>query len=1060
MNTVSSFILFLRFRCVAIFGLLFCVFSCFVFAGDVQKKTSEKSAVVGEGQKAKPESKVSFTRDIRPILSDRCFLCHGPAEDTRKADLRLDIREDATRDRDGEFVIKPGDAAASTILDRLTTKDADLLMPPPDSHRAALTSEEVDKVKRWIAEGANWSTHWAFTNPKRSSIPKLSGNPLVYNPIDSFVIAKLQKEGLKPSPQTDKVTLLRRLSLDLIGLPPSIKEVDAFLADKSSDAYEKQVERLLSSPHYGERWGRVWLDAARYADSNGFEKDLVRNVWFYRDWVINALNKDMPYDQFVIEQIAGDLLPNATQAQKVATGFLRNSMVNEEGGIDPEQFRMEAMFDRMDAIGKAVLGFTMQCAQCHSHKYDPMNHEDYYQMFAFLNNCHESQLPVYTPKQEEQRMAVIKGIRKKEKQLRKATPNWREQMHAWEATVRNNQPKWKTLTLTNAGDNAQRYILQPNGSFLAQGYSPNGNLRAVFTSPCDVKKVRSFRVEVFANPNLPSGGPGRGPKGGMVLSEFIVEVASKKTPTKFKKVKFKRVTADYFNPKKQLPPKPAMVTTGDIQFAIDGNNKTGWGIDEGPGRRNQSRKAVFVANKDISYPEGAIFKIQLHQNDRISRDNKSPAAKIGCFRISVTSKKTDADPLPAKVRKIISKPSDKRTAKDDFKVFSYWRKTVPAWKQANDEIESLWKNHPEGSTQLVVKERKRTRLTYRLDRGDFLKPEEKVTPDVPSFLHAWPEGVPKNRLNFAKWLVDRKSPTTARAMVNRVWQVYFGIGLVSTAEDFGSQGELPTHPDLIDWLAMELMDNGWSLKHLHRQIVLSATYRQSSKITKAMHANDPENRLLARGPRFRTDAEVVRDIYLTASGLLNPAIGGPSVHPPSPAFLYTRPVSFSFKVWNPDKGADRYRRAIYTFQYRSMPYPSLQVFDAPSGEFSTVRRTRSNTPLQALTTLNEPLFLECAQALARKVLLEKGDNKQKRIEYAFRRCTSRKPTKQEAAVLLELLESQIAHFQKDKTASTEIQKDEFGEKRKENADFNAVQLASWTVICRVILNLDETITKE
>jgi mono/diheme cytochrome c family protein len=1001
---------------------------------------------------------IDFARDIRPILSENCFSCHGPDKAARQADLRLDLRAAALSDLDGRRAIVPGDPGKSELFRRISTTDADERMPPVDSKKK-LTPQQIETLGRWIKQGADWGKHWAFIAPRRPQLPAVKNGKWVGNPIDAFVLARMEKDGLAPSPLVDRVTLLRRLSLDLIGLPPTIEEVDAFLADKRSDAYARQVNRLLKSPHYGERWGRIWLDAARYADSDGFEKDKPRFVWFYRDWVINAINQDLPYDQFIIQQIAGDLLPSATQDQIVATGFLRNSMINEEGGVDPEQFRMEAMFDRMDAIGKSILGLTIQCAQCHSHKYDPLTQEEYYRMFAFVNDSHEANITVYSPQQRAQRRKIFRKIRETENQLKRLTPDWRERMAQWESSIRDNQPSWTVLAIKNAGSNSQRYYPQTDHSLLAQGYAPTKH-DAPFSAATELPEIRAFRLELLTDPNLPARGPGRSIDGLCALTEFKVEAVSTRDPKQRKKVQFIRATADFSNQRKQLAPlygdaQGKRGFTGPVEYAIDGKTETAWGIDAGPGRRNQSRQAVFVAKENIAFAKGTTLAFSLSQKHGGANSDDNQNMNLGRFRISVTGdENAAADPLPRRVRRIISIPADRRTPAQTAAVFSYWRTTVGEWKTANQQIEQLWQSHPQGTTQLVYDRRDRPRETFVLQRGDFLKPVQPVTPAVPAFLHPLPADQPADRLTFARWLVDRKSPTTARAFVNRVWQNYFGVGIVNTAEDLGSQGETPSHPLLLDWLAVEFTQNGWSLKNLHRLIVTSSTYRQSSHVTAESFQRDPYNRLLTRGPRFRVDAEIVRDIALSSSGLFNPQIGGPSVYPPAPQFMFQRPASYGPKTWNVDTGPNRYRRALYTFRFRSVPYPVLQAFDAPNGDFSCVRRPRSNTPLQALAVLNEPLFVECAKALARKTIEQGGATDSQRLEYAFRRVLSRKPSSVESSVLIDFLERQAKRFSNGEADPTKLVT------VKKGSSTTPAHLAAWTALARVLLNLDETITKE
>lgn len=1009
------------------------------------------------------DTPIDFLRDIRPILSNACFQCHGPDEKQRKADLRLDQKDSAFADLGGYFAIVPKKPEQSRLIQRITSKDPKEAMPPPKSGKK-LTPEQVELLKKWIEQGASWGTHWAFVPPTRPSLPAVKHKSWIRTPIDAFILARLEREMLNPSQEADKVTLLRRLSLDLIGLPPTPAEGDEFLADQRPDAYDRQVERLLRSPHYGERWGRHWLDAARYADSDGYEKDKSRQVWAYRDWVINALNRDLPYNQFVRDQIAGDLLPNPTQDQLVATGFLRNSMINEEGGVDPEQFRMEAMFDRMDAIGKSVLGITIQCAQCHTHKYDPLTQEEYYRMFAFLNNSYEANIPVYTPEEQRLRADIFRQIHDIEADLQHRTPDWRERMARWEKDVSQGQPTWTVVrpSVDDISTGGQKYLPMPDGSFLAQGYAPTKH-RVKMTVTTDVQPITAFRLELLTDPDLPLGGPGRSIKGTGALSEFDVEVASADAPGKMTKVKFAKATADL-----ELPEKPLEAIfddrsnkkriTGPVSFAIDGKGDTAWGVDVGPGRRNQPRKAVFTAEKPISYPKGTVLTFYLTQNHGGWNSDDNQNCNLGRFRLSVTNTPgAVADPVPQGVREILAIPHEQRTPAQLATVFSYWRTTVPDWKAANERIEALWQKHPEGSSQLVLQTRPMPRTTSLLQRGDFLKPVRPVTPGVPAFLHSLPTNTPPTRLAFANWLVDQKSPTTARSLVNRVWQAYFGRGIVSTSEDLGSQSEAPSHPELLDWLAVEFMERGWSMKNLHRLIVSSATYRQSSKVTPELMARDPLNRLLARAPRIRVEAEIVRDIALEASGLLDPKIGGPSAFPPAPAFLFQPPTSYGPKVW---KEGERYRRALYTFRYRSVPYPPLENFDAPNGDFSCVRRSRSNTPLQALTTLNEPLFLECARALANRTLREGGASDHERLSYAFRQCVARAPTEREAGVMQALLDRQMRHFSDGKANPLDLITSDPKQPPKLPQGATPVQLAAWTAVSRVLLNLDETITKE
>ena len=1013
--------------------------------------------------------KVDYAKDVRPILAAACYSCHG--EKKQQSGFRLDRKADALKGGEIGKAIVPGKSAESPLIRYVAGLDKDLKMPPKGDR---LTAEQVGVLRAWIDQGADWPEaaavadprkHWAFQPPVRPLLPKVSNPAWVRTPIDAFVLARLDREGLKPSADADRVTLLRRLHLDLTGLPPTVAEANAFLADNTPAAYANAVERLLRSPHYGERWAPHWLDAARYADSDGYEKDKARQVWFYRDWVVNALNRDLPYDQFVRDQIAGDLLPNVTQDQIVATGFLRHSMLNEEGGVDPEQFRMDAMFDRMDAVGKAVLGLTVACCQCHNHKYDPMTQEEYYRLFAYLNNDHEAQRVVYTPDEQMKIAEIRRVVGEIEAGLRHRTFDWEERLAKWEASLPA-QPRWEVIRLTNLGDNGQRYIEQKDGSILCQGYAPTKFSTDMRGTPT-LRTVTGIRLEQLNDPNLPCNGPGRSFMGTSALSEFKAEVWDGKDPKTRKAVKFVKATADYGNPERELEPNfddksKKKRVTGPVEYAIDGKDETAWGIDAGPGRRNVPRNAVFVPEQSIVLTDGMVLDFRLRQMHGGWNSYDHMNNNLGRFRLSVTDAPNPvADPIPANVRQVLAIPRAKRSPAQVAAVFGYWRTTVPGWKAENDRIEEQWKRWPAGSTQLTLLAREEMRPTAILKRGDFLKPTKPVAPGTPAFLHPLKDSkADGSRLTLANWLVDRNAPTTARAFVNRVWQAYFGTGLVGTPEDFGLQSEKPSHPELLDWLAVEFMDAGWSVKHLHRLIVNSATYRQSSKVTPELYARDQYNRLLARAPRLRVEGEIVRDIALHASGLLNPKVGGPSLFSPAPAFLFVPPASYGPFKWDDVQGADRYRRALYTFRRRSTPYPVFTNFDVPNGDSSCVRRPRSNTPLQALTSLNEVVFVDCARALAVRALKEGGTTDAERVAFAFRCCTSRPPEADEVAELVKLVTAERERIAGGEVNAAELATGETDPKGKLPAGVAAPDAAAYTVVARVLLNLDETITKE
>ena len=1050
------------------------------------------------GQLPPPARSYDFDADIKPILEANCVRCHG--EKRQKSDFRLDTREGLLRGgEEHDTVFIAGKSEQSRLIRLVAGLEPDLHMPPAKDG-PALTPKQIALLRAWIDAGAKYPAgaalvntntsadtaesaesekiaaavlargkdHWAFKAPVRPALPAVSNTAWARTAIDRFVLARLDKEGLTPSPEADKATLLRRVSLDLTGLPPTLQELDAFLADRSPDAYTKQVDRLLASPHYGERWARHWLDAARYADSDGFEKDKPRDAWAYRDWVIDAINADLPYDRFVIEQIAGDQLPDARQDQIVATGYLRNSMVNEEGGVDPEQFRMEAMFDRMEAIGKGVLGVTVQCAQCHNHKFDPILQEDYYKLFAFLNNDYEGSKPVYPPADLMKLADQRRQIAELEAGLRHTTADWEARLNRWADAAALAEPKWTVVrpTVEDISTGGQRYLSRPDGSILAAGYAPTKHT-VKLTTTVDARRITAFRLELLTDPDLPLGGPGRSFKGTNALTDFAVELSAPGSTAKPARVTFARAAADFGDApdtplERNFDDKSSKKRlTGPVGYAIDSKDETAWGIDAGPGRRNMPRTAVFTLATPIVRPTATQLVFLLKQDHGGWNSNDLMNNNLGRFRLSYTTAVVvPNDPLPAAVREILAVPRATRSAAQVEALFSYWRTTVAAFADTNAKIEAIAKLHPEPSTsQMVLEARPEMRDTRMLKRGDWLNPGKAIKPGVPAALHPLPANLPPTRLTLARWLVDPASPTTSRAFVNRVWQTYFGTGLVATSEDLGMQSEAPSHPELLDWLAVEFMDKGWKQKDLHRTIVTSAVYRQSSRIESTGLEKDPYNRLLARGARFRVEGEIVRDVALAISGLLNPAIGGKSVMPPAPDFLFKPPVSYAEFQWIEATGADRYRRALYTYRRRSTPFPMLQTFDVPEGTTACVRRPRSNTPLQALTLLNETVSMEAARAFALKILEEGGTTDAERLTYAFRRAVSRPPTDAEQQILVRLMEKQRARVSEGWINTHALTTGKDGLPALP-AGVTPATLAGYTVAARALLSLDETITRQ
>ncbi len=987
-----------------------------------------------------------FNRDVRPILAARCFKCHGPDEGARKAKLRLDTRDGA------EHVV--GKANESELLRRVLSTEADTVMPPPAT-KVTLSAKEKDTLKAWVAAGAKYEPHWSFVAPKRPSVPVSRDPKGSVHPIDAFITSRLQKEGLSLSPEADKYTLVRRVYLDLIGVPPTPEEVDAFVNDKDANAYEKVVDKLLASPLYGERWARKWLDLARYADTNGYEKDRRRSIWPYRDWVIKALNDDMPFNQFTVEQLAGDLLPNATIAQKVATGFHRNTMLNEEGGIDPREFRYYAVTDRTAVTGTAWLGLTVGCAQCHTHKFDPITHTEYFRLFALLNNAEEPDLAVPTPELTKRREEI-------EAKIAKLQPNpvdviadesKQKAFRAWADAEGKFAVKWVALKPSMMEAGPTKLALQPDGSIFASGDAQKRDLYTLTLTDLPAG-VTAFRIEALPDEQLPGSGPGRafyeGPKGDFLLSEFTLSVDGKP-------VTFGNTSETH--------------TRGNLtaKLALDGHPHTGWG---GSGREGVGSTAVFNLAKLLT-AKSATLELLFERHY---------AASLGRFRISVTTAEgtVKARDIPAEVEEAFTRdPSERIGRKSGAEaVVRYWISIAPEYKAVRDEIEVLRKQLPAYPTTLVMQERPadNPRPTYRHHRGEFLQPKEEVTPGVPALFGAKAHA-PKNRLELAKWLVAPENPLTARVTVNRHWHAFFGRGIVRTLDDFGYQGEAPTHPELLDWLAVEFQDpsptppprgeglnpaplsfpgkgagglgsSSWSVKKLHKLIVTSATYKQSSRVTPELLAKDSENKLLARGPRVRLEAEQIRDSALKAAGLLSAKMYGPSVFPPQPANV-TTDGTYGGINWQPSPGEDRFRRGLYTFSKRTAPYAMFGTFDGPSGEACTARREVSNTALQALTMLNDAVLLEAAQALGTRALAHDGATAD-RVTYLFRLCLMRNPTADEVASVSKFFEAQAARFGADPKRAEVVA----------GPGANAIRRAAWTATARAILNLDEFVNRE
>jgi hypothetical protein len=997
--------------------------------------------------------KVDFNRQVQPILSENCYACHGPDGASVEGGLRLDRREFALKGGESGKAIVPGDPSASLIVERISHTDPDTVMPPPDK-KPPLTPEQIAILRQWIAEGAVWGEHWAFVAPKRPPIPDVTNQAWVKNPIDAFVLAKLEAEGLAPSPPADRATLLRRLSLDLVGLPPTLDEL--------ASVGKPDADRLIASPHFGERWAREWLDAARYADSAGYEKDLPRSHHFYRDWVVAAMNSNMPYDAFVVKQIAGDLLPNPTQADRIATGFLRNSMTNEEGGAKPEQFRIEGIFDRIDAIGKSVLGLTAQCAQCHSHKYDPLTQDEYYGLYAYLNGIEETSIAARTLAEARTTEAILAAVSTIDDRIRKSSPEVEEAFVAWQREMLAlPHTEWHPLELYQLGDSGQKYLPLPDKSVINMGYADTRSTEG-FKSSLDIPEIRAARLEIMNDPYLPMTGPGRSTRGTGTLSEFVLRAGA--TPNKVEKLSFRSAIASIAAPVTKLDPmrfpssakrEPDDRTTGPACFAIDGDEKTGWTTERDPARNHDPAVITFELAEPFRTDGTIHFKYNLVQRHGGFNSDDNQTFNLGRIRLSVAATPPNAlDQLPPLVAEALCTDPANRTMDQDRRLFAHWREHNPDFAAETAAIEALHAKVPEPTWALVAAETAMKRETRLFERGEQTQPKHVVEPHVPAFLHPLPPGDPTSRLTFAKWLVSPASPVAARVFVNRVWQAYFGVGLLETSEDFGHQAARPSHPELLDWLACEFMESGWDMKRLHRLIVTSATYEQSSVAAPALRERDPKNRLLARGPRLRVPAETVRDIQLASAGLLDRSLGGRSVFPPAPRYLFERPLSYGPKTWFVETDSNRYRRALYTFRFRSVPYPMLVTFDAPAGSIACVRRSVSTTPLQALVTLNEQVSCEAAVGLAH-VMLTDSDTVRERIAGAFERCTSRHPDDGEVDVLVALYESRLT----DDPAQVREFLDEYRPVTVDVSGHDPAELFAASAVARVLLNLDETIVK-
>jgi hypothetical protein len=1030
---------------------------------------------------------VDFARDVRPLLSKYCFKCHGTEK--QQAGLRLDVQGDAVRGGDSGPAFEAGKSADSLLIKYVAGLDPDVVMPPEGDK---LSTDEVALLRAWIDQGAKWSddpsgdgqvnaAHWSFRPIHRPESPQVKTEGWIRNPIDRFVLAKLEAKKIAPSPEADRRTLLRRLSLDLLGLPPTPSEIEAFVSDQSSDAYEQVVSRLLSSPHFGERWGRHWLDLARYADSDGYEKDSPRPfAWRYRNWVIDAINRDMPFDQFTIEQLAGDLLPGATLEQKVATGFHRNTLTNKEGGTDQEEFRVAAVIDRVNTTSTVWLGLTMGCAQCHSHKYDPIVMHEYYGMFAFFNQGQEVDIPAPYPIESEA-YAKAKGTydAAHAPYLAAITAFEKDQLparqSAWEQSLdKSSLGTWTTLEPTAIiATGGVKFAKQSDGSFLAGGENKETDTYTL-TVKTGLKGITALRLEVLPDPSLPAQGPGRVAHGNFVLSEF--KMTSTQGAAEAQKVELAAAAADYSQD--QWP----------VAAAIDGDAKTGWAIAPQFGKRHV---ALFETKTDLDVSDNMTLSVILDQQYGAQHT-------IGRFRLSATTmpRPVKLEGMPEDIAAVLITPADQRTPEQQKKLTAHYASLDPELaKLRAAETEHAKQAPPPPATQAqTLAEISPLRKTHIHVRGDFLRKGEEVEPHTPAVLHPFHSSAGRsvNRLDLAHWLVDPANPLTARVTMNRIWKNLLGQPLVASVEDFGTRGERPSHPELLDWLSAEFMastspplrkggqggsgelvnapkelpsatppspplrrwgTDPWSVKRMVRLIVQSATYRQSSAPRRELAERDPKNILVARQNRFRLEAEVIRDVSLAASGLFTPTVGGPSVRPKQPAGISELTYAGSAR-WVESTGPDRYRRGLYTWFQRTSPYPMLMTFDAPDSNVTCTRRDRSNTPLQALTLLNDPVFHECAQGLGRRIMKEQPGDSAARLKLAFELCAARPPSDTEFSSLNQLFGEFRVLAEGDRAAAEKL----VGVPKP--ADIDLADPAAAVALARVLLNLDEFVTRE
>ncbi|WP_198421764.1 DUF1553 domain-containing protein [Lacipirellula parvula] len=994
---------------------------------------------------------LQFNRDIRPILSDKCFACHGPEAASREGGFRLDLRESAVGEADsGSIPVVPDQPDASELIARITSDDESLRMPPADSHKT-LTPEEVDTLRRWIAQGAEWQQHWSFTAPVRPDLPAVEHENWPRGPIDRFIVARLEQEQLAPVAEADRTTLLRRVTLDLTGLPPTPAEVDAFLADNRPDAYERAVDKLLASPRYGEHMARFWLDAARYGDTHGLHLDNYREMWPYRDWVVQAFNRNLPFDDFIVEQLAGDLLPNATDDQLIASGFNRCHVSTNEGGVIPEEVYVTAVIDRVDTFGTVMLGLTVGCTRCHDHKYDPLTQGDFYSLFAYFNSLdgnemdgnREDPAPVIRaplPEQTARLAELDKQIAAAEAKLAADWPELDEQQVEWERQFAADEPKVESV----GGSNTEPAAAAPNQATEGKTYLAISDW---------------YTVGPFSDPERYLKSKKHGPEGKPVKLDRKFKLATGAEIGWVRKPEW--VDGVVYN---DLPGDPAAnflyrsITVGKPQQL-----EISLGSDDGVrvylnGKLLLKRDDPRAAAAD---QEKLTLKLKKGENQLLVK-----ILNFGAQSGFYFAAKTDQPIMPPDVLAAATKPAGERSEQEAGLVRQFFRNTAaksPELDQLRTQLGAARSERTEVdrnvATTLVFKEMATPKPAYILNRGEYDQHGAEVSRRTPTMLPPMDAAAANNRLGLAQWVVARENPLAARVAVNRFWQQFFGVGLVKTSNDFGAQGEPPSHPELLDFLAVDFIDSGWDVKRLVRELVTSAAYRQTSHVDPELYRRDPENRLLARGARFRLDAEMLRDQALFTSGLLVEQMGGPSVKPPQPAGLweavgYSGSNTVNFVA---DEGKEKvHRRTLYTFIKRTAPPPEMNTFDAPSRESCIVRRERTNTPLQALLLLNDPQYVEAARGLAERTLSEGGDSIERRARFLFHTAACRQPSIDELANLVEAYQQELANYRADGAAAEALLA---AGGAPADAAVDRAELAAWTMAANVVLNLDEVVTR-